>query len=244
MFAGPNGSGKSTLKDLLRPEWLGHYLNPDDLERELRAQPTLAFARFGVAPPTTAALHSFFQNHALTRQKQLPPRLTTVRVTADGLLDVAGTEITSYFTAILADWLRRAYLATQQSFAFETVMSSADKVAFLQEAQAAGFRNYLYFVATESAEINVGRVKLRVQQGGHDVPSDTIRARYRRSLDLLAPALRWCHRAYLFDNSTEGTSPAWVAELTPDGELIPAPSATDEPPLWLQSVFGQLLPPA
>jgi predicted ABC-type ATPase len=31
VFAGPNGSGKSTLKDRLPPEWLGVYVNADEI---------------------------------------------------------------------------------------------------------------------------------------------------------------------------------------------------------------------
>lgn len=37
MFAGPNGSGKSTLKTVLPPALLGVYINPDEIEQELRA---------------------------------------------------------------------------------------------------------------------------------------------------------------------------------------------------------------
>lgn len=33
MFAGPNGSGKSTFKSIIRPELLGIYINPDDVEK-------------------------------------------------------------------------------------------------------------------------------------------------------------------------------------------------------------------
>ena len=36
MFAGPNGSGKSTIKAVIRPELLGVYVNPDDIEKEIR----------------------------------------------------------------------------------------------------------------------------------------------------------------------------------------------------------------
>ncbi len=32
MFAGPNGSGKSTIKDIIPAEWLGVYINPDEIE--------------------------------------------------------------------------------------------------------------------------------------------------------------------------------------------------------------------
>jgi predicted ABC-type ATPase len=35
MFAGPNGSGKSTIKSVIRPELLGIYINPDEIEKEI-----------------------------------------------------------------------------------------------------------------------------------------------------------------------------------------------------------------
>ncbi len=31
MFAGPNGSGKSTIKEFLHSEWLGVYVNADEI---------------------------------------------------------------------------------------------------------------------------------------------------------------------------------------------------------------------
>jgi predicted ABC-type ATPase len=36
MFAGPNGSGKSTFKSIIRPELLGIFINPDELEKQIR----------------------------------------------------------------------------------------------------------------------------------------------------------------------------------------------------------------
>ncbi|HSI50226.1 MAG TPA: hypothetical protein VLA61_18290 [Ideonella sp.] len=36
VFAGPNGSGKSTIHELLRPEWIGAYVNADEIEKALR----------------------------------------------------------------------------------------------------------------------------------------------------------------------------------------------------------------
>lgn len=36
MFAGANGSGKSTLKSVINPALLGVYINPDDIEREIK----------------------------------------------------------------------------------------------------------------------------------------------------------------------------------------------------------------
>jgi predicted ABC-type ATPase len=33
MFQGPNGSGKSTLKTIIRPDIVGMYINPDEIEK-------------------------------------------------------------------------------------------------------------------------------------------------------------------------------------------------------------------
>ena len=43
IFAGPNGSGKSTVKTAIPVAELGLYLNPDELEKELRTHGRFAF---------------------------------------------------------------------------------------------------------------------------------------------------------------------------------------------------------
>ena len=50
MFAGPNGSGKSTLKSVLPKELLGVYLNPDEIEDEIREQGFLDLNVHSVTP--------------------------------------------------------------------------------------------------------------------------------------------------------------------------------------------------
>ena len=109
-------------------------------------------------------------------------------------------------------------------------MSSPDKVAFLRQAQARGYRTYLYYVATEDPAINISRVENRVRQGGHAVPKDKIIERYYRSLDLLFDAIRYTNRAYLFDNSRHGQ--IWLAEVT-DGIELEMKSTTM--PVWFKS---------
>ncbi len=64
---------------------------------------------------------------------------------------------------------------------------------------------YLYFVSTESPEINKFRVKLRTDKGGHNVPEETIERRYYKSLNLLYKAAQLSYQAYFFDNSDDGS---------------------------------------
>jgi predicted ABC-type ATPase len=116
-------------------------------------------------------------------------------------LALAAAGPTGYLAAVLSDFLRRKWVASGQSFTYETVMSSADKVDLLEHARRGGYRTYTYFVCTDNPSINVGRVAYRVTQGGHDVPGDKIVSRYGRSLGLLPRAVAASDRAYLFDNS-------------------------------------------
>jgi len=46
MFAGPNGSGKSVLKSCLPTSLLGVYLNPDEIEADVKMKGYLDFEKF------------------------------------------------------------------------------------------------------------------------------------------------------------------------------------------------------
>lgn len=108
-------------------------------------------------------------------------------------------------------------------------MSSPDKVDLLQKAQQVGYRTYLYFVATEDPNINISRVQHRVKTGGHDVPTDKIKTRYYRSLDLLWEAVKHTNRAYIFDNSKSKL--LWLAEIT-DANTID--TKVEDVPVWFK----------
>ena len=112
----------------------------------------------------------------------------------------------------------------------------------LEQAQRAGYRTYLYFIATDDPEINISRVRNRVKLGGHGVPEDRIAPRYYRSLDLLMDAIRNSNRAYIFDNSTDTQNRTWLAEITEGKELE---MKTDRMPAWFKrSVWEKIQLPA
>lgn len=112
-------------------------------------------------------------------------------------------------------------------------MSSDDKIRALERAQDVGFKNYLYYIATDDPDINIQRVQNRVRAGGHSVPEEKIRQRYYRSLNLLLDAIRFSDRAFIFDNS--GNENIWLAEVTPTGNID---IKVDEVPDWFyNSIF-------
>ena len=228
MFAGPNGSGKSTIKSVLRPELLGVYINPDEIEKEIRERDFLDMKSFGV-DTTKAEILDFFNASVLLARADLLDDAECLRF-SDDKLSFFEVMVNSYFASVAADFIRHKLLERGISFTFETVMSSEDKLKFLQKAQRRGFRTYLYYVATDDPIINISRVRNRVRLGGHPVPADKVIARYGRSLGLLLEAIRHTNRAYIFDNS--GPSQIWLAEVT-DGNTLTM--KTDRIPAWFKT---------
>lgn len=228
MFAGPNGSGKSVLKSYLPEALLGVYLNPDEIEAEVKKSGQVAFRDHGVKTTAEEVLSFFAGSEFLIRQG-FGGQAASLRFGDQRLFFPPGV-MNAYFASVTADFLRQLLLKGQASFTFETVMSHPGKVALLKEAREAGYRTYLYYVATDDPAINVSRVANRVALGGHAVPEDKIVERYAKSLELLMPAILNTNRAYIFDNSTDNADGkhTWVAEITDGrtlelkGDLIPA----------------------
>ena len=70
----------------------------------------------------------------------------------------------------------------RRSFAFETTGASRSFASKIQAWRKSGYLFLLTYVWVESAEVSAQRVKKRVVLGGHDIPDETIRRRYPRSL--------------------------------------------------------------
>ena len=215
MFAGPNGSGKSTMKSVIKPNLLGFYINPDEIEAEIASIGFLDFDRYKITADKSEIL-TFVQNSTLLEKADLLEEAKYLKFN-DNKLDFFAVGVNAYFASVAADFIRQKLLLSSKSFTFETVMSSPDKVTLLEKARLRGYRTYLYYVATDDPIINVSRVRHRVKTGGHDVPTEKIMSRYYRSVDLLIDAIKFASRAYIFDNS--GSSLLWLAEIT-DGQSV------------------------
>jgi predicted ABC-type ATPase len=108
-------------------------------------------------------------------------------------------------------------LTKRESFAFETVFSHPSKLELMQRAKESGYWVRLYFMCLEDAEINVDRVNIRVNSGGHSVPEDKIKSRYDRSMQLLQQSFNLADEAVVSNNSLE--NPELIAEKTRDGKV-------------------------
>lgn len=216
VIAGPNGSGKTTLTKDLKENYelnFGYYINADDIERILKHNNKISFKRYNLKIKEDS-YKSFFSNHPLSKFCSN----ISFTIKRNTLYLHNGLDSFSYFTAILADFIRHQIVQSQQTFTFETVMSGKDKLLFLQKAKENKYRIYLYFICTDNVLINKDRVADRVEKGGHAVPDDKIEKRYEASLDNLLDVIKLSNRAYLFDNS--GTTHRLVAEVTEGKKII------------------------
>ncbi len=162
--------------------------------------PLMEFAEFdrrpivvAIAGPNGAGKTTFFRSHLASAGLRF--------VNADVLAGELGVE--PYEAARLADALRRALVASRESFVFETVFSDpvGDKVAFLEEVAGRGYVVVLCYVGLSSPDQSTERVAMRVSRGGHDVPDDKLRSRFPRTLANHQAAIARLPHVLIYDNS-------------------------------------------
>lgn len=145
--------------------------------------------------------------------------------------------IDSYFSSIVSEFFRIILIENDASFSFETVMSHPSKMSFLTDANKKGFKTYLYFISTQDVSININRVKIRVEKGGHNVDAEKVEKRYYKSMELLKDAFLSADRAFILDNSTEDKLGVLVEK---DGDTVHIHSKVV--PQWVKIYLLDKLP--
>ena len=70
------------------------------------------------------------------------------------------------------------HVAAGRSFAFETTLSGRGYARSIPQWQAMGYHVKLFFLELPDVQMAIDRVAMRVRQGGHDVPVETIHRRF------------------------------------------------------------------
>ena len=130
--------------------------------------------------------------------------------------------------------LRNTCLENKQSLIFETVLSSENKVAFIQKAKDLGYFVRVFFVCTTSPIINASRIASRVIKGGHDVPITKIISRYQKSIANFHKVVQLVDRLYVYDNSVENEDATLLFRFS-EGTLIK--KYTTELPQWANQLL-------
>jgi predicted ABC-type ATPase len=214
IIAGPNGSGKSTIIDKLRQSFdCGIYLNTDEIEKVLRDKNFLNLSDY-LLETSQEQFKEFLQKEgvqSLVAKAQAENAVINLHFEENILLTSGQTS--SYEAALAGEFIKEQLLLQHELFTFELVMSYPSKLDFIKAAKEHGYHIYLYFIATESVEINIGRVEQHVLKMGHNVTEDRIRSRYEKTMKLLSYIIPLTYRTFLFDNSFENIPLRLVAEI-------------------------------
>ena len=145
-----------------------------------------------VAGPNGAGKTTFYHSHLR------PAGLRFVNA------DVIARELgmSAYEGARIAQSIREELVRQRESFVFETVFSdpAGDKLSFLARAAEAGYAVVLCYIGISSAEVSEERVAMRVSQGGHDVPTEKLLARFPRTLANLRQAIQELPHVRIYEN--------------------------------------------
>jgi len=141
--------------------------------------------------------------------------------------------LASYRAAKMAEEKRQVHLSNKLSFVSESTFSHPSKLQLIDDAKEAGFRVVLYHVNVRSANLSVARVATRVQEGGHDVPEDKIRARYERNQNLIKQAALKCDMAFVYDNSALNKPPKLAISFT-NGRVD---RISEFVPAWARTIY-------
>lgn len=208
IFAGPNGSGKSTIIQAVRNAKVenilidfGYYINADDITLS-RKKDKFSFSSYKLKISHVQFIE-FAKSSGLLDKKFNEVNFIESFSIAGNSIVLRNKINADKIGQIIARYLREEMLRLNRRFSFETVFSHESNLEIMRRACSVGYKVYLYFVSTESPEINKYRVALRVAENGHDVPSKKIEDRYYRSLNLMYKASQCAYQAFFFDNSKE-----------------------------------------
>ena len=96
----------------------------------------------------------------------------------------------------------RDLLKANKNFAFETTGAGKNFVKYLQQAKEDGYIINLIYLWLSDEDLAVKRVAQRVSQGGHNVPEEIIRKRYKQGLKYVINFyLPYADNAIILDNS-------------------------------------------
>ena len=166
-----------------------------------------------LAGPNGAGKTTFYEAHLAT--------LGLPFINADNLSWTLG--LTAYEAANEAERIREIYIKKRIGFVSETVFSDpvGAKLAFLSRAVEAGFDVHLIFIQIRDVELSCARVRDRVAAGGHDVPEDKLKKRFKRTQTNLKKACDALPHVLIYDNSSHQMPFRLQAEYREGKRIVP-----------------------
>ncbi|MBQ6556590.1 MAG: zeta toxin family protein [Bacteroidales bacterium] len=99
--------------------------------------------------------------------------------------------------------MRIQYLLEQMAdFSIETTLATRSLVTIIKRAKSKGYKVTLIYLWLQSPELAIQRVRNRVLSGGHNIPEDVLRRRYKMGIQYLFDTyLPLCDNWIIADNT-------------------------------------------
>jgi len=110
--------------------------------------------------------------------------------------------------------------AEQGSFAIETNLANRGLLQRIKRLQASGYEVSLIFLWLRSVDLAIDRVMERVRRGGHSVPAEVIRRRYRLGLDNFLTYYQSQVDSWFFFDNSRGASNLVACRVLSGQEII------------------------
>ena len=75
--------------------------------------------------------------------------------------------------------MMKKYVEKGESFSFDTTLNGKNYGKLIPEWQKKGYKIKLFYLKLPDSEFAIARVNQRVKEGGHSVPEDVIRRRFK-----------------------------------------------------------------
>ena len=76
----------------------------------------------------------------------------------------------------------RKFAETKVDFAFESTLAGKSYINLFKDLNKKGYKLHLFFLCIPNAKLAIARIKDRVAEGGHNVPANDVRRRFKRSI--------------------------------------------------------------
>lgn len=141
--------------------------------------------------------------------------------------------------------LKRA-IRERLDYTFETTLGGNTIRSMLEQAAAAGLEVRVWYTGLASVDLHLERVQQRVRGGGHDIPSETIRRRYKQSIANLVWLMPALTSLVVYDNSAPadpatGAEPRPVLLLQLENGRIQGPEDLSRTPEWAKPIVARAM---
>ncbi len=110
------------------------------------------------------------------------PTFINADLIAEGLSPFRPEIMAVEASRLMLEHVRRR-VAKLEDFAIETTLAGRAYINYIKQWRSLGYHVKLVFLELPNVELAVQRVRQRATQGGHNIPEDDIRRRFRRGLE-------------------------------------------------------------